>query len=463
MGYCGERPLLRPLIALAVPIVLANAVHTLHQLVNTFWVGRLGAGAVAAVSVSFPIIFLLASLGSGLSIGGSVLAAQYYGACDTRMQRLIAGQLLVMTLLLSLLLTTAGVLAAPSLLSLLAIEPSVFGAALEYLRISLLGIFPAFVFLMYQALMRSAGDGRRPLYLVGVSVLLNLLLDPPLIFGWGPLPALGVAGAAWATLIAQAIAALCGVFLLTSARLGVKLSWLQLKPDWPLMARLAQLSLPASLEQSMQALGIAAVTALVATFGTVVVGAYGIGLRVLTFAIIPALGISMAASILVGQSIGAGDFARAERFTRLSALTSFAFLSAAGLILSLLAVPLIRAFIPGDEAMIASGAEALRWLSMGFGLMGVQLSLAGTFRGAGDTRAAMLLSAIGTWLVQLPLAWLLGTQTPFGASGIWMAYPLAALINTLFSLWYLRAGHWRDYGLASAETKDAGSLTTAIN
>lgn len=443
MNERTDRSILRSLTAMAVPIVLANTIQTSHQLINTFWVGRLGADAVAAVSVSFPVIFLLVSLGGGLSIAGSILAAHHVGAGDPAGVNRVAGQTLGLTIAVSLLLTASGLLLSPLLLDLMQVAPAVHADALAYMRISFLGIVCGFSFVMYQALARAIGDTRRPLYLIMAGVALNLVLDPILIFGWGPLPGLGVAGAAWATLAAQTATALAGIRLLFGGRHGLHVRRADLRPDWPLVSRVVRLGLPASLEQSMQALGISTVTLLVAAFGTEAIAAYGIGFRVLTFVIIPAFGISIAASTLVSQSIGAGDIVRAEHITRVSALLGIAVLGTAGAAIAILATPIAQAFVPNDAGVVQTAASALRWMAISFALMGLQLSLAGTFRGAGDTLAAMLLSAIGTWLVQLPIAWLLAHQAGLGVRGIWMTYPLAGLVNTLIALLYWRHGRWR--------------------
>jgi len=453
--------ILRPLAALAIPIVLANTIHTSHQLVNTFWVGRLGADAVAAVSVSFPVIFLLISIGAGLSIAGSILAAQYAGAGERAMVARVAGQTLGMTIVVALLLTAGGVAAAPALLELMQVAERVFDDALAYMRISFLGILWMFLFAMYQALMRAVGDTRRPLYVIAAAAVLNAILDPILIFGWGPLPALGVAGAACATLITQALCALIGLRLLFSARFGLELEWRGSVPDWPLIRRIFRLGLPASLEQAMQALGIAAVTLLVTGFGTLALAAYGIGFRVLTFVIIPAFGISMAASTMVGHSIGAGDLARARRITRVSAWTGLLLLGSAGLLVAASAAAIVRFFVPQDPALVVAGAQTLRWMALSFGFSGVQLALAGTFRGAGDTLATMGLAAIGVWGVLLPIAWLLSAQPDLGVRGIWIAYPIAGAINLLLALLYLRYGRWQRMRL-TAESALASQVNAEI-
>jgi putative MATE family efflux protein len=447
----SEGPIGRQLFALAMPIVLANSVQTSYQLINTFWLGRLGADAVAAVSVSFPIIFLLVSLGGGLTIAGSILVAQYTGARDYAKVNHVSGQTLLMVLSVSLALSVLGFFAVPTMLRWMGVTETVFNDAVSYMRVSFSGIVFVFAFAMYQSIMRGIGETKMPLYVISASVVLNLVLDPILIYGWGPIPALHVAGAAYATLITQALSAAVGMYLLFSRRFGLELKRRDLLPDWPLLARVFRLGLPASIEQSMQALGITMITMLVSTFGTLDIAAFGLGIRVLTFVIIPAFGISMAASTLVAQSIGAGRHERAEQVAVYSVWVSLLLLGALGVVFWFGAVPIVRFFVPDDAALIAEGAIVLRFIAASFVFSGVQLGLAGTFRGAGDTFITMLLAGIGVWCVQLPIAYLLSKHTALGAMGIWWMFPIAGLINTSIALAYFKWGRWRSIRLTEAQ------------
>jgi MATE family, multidrug efflux pump len=437
----------KSLFALALPIVLANSVQTSYQLINTFWVGRLGADAVAAVSVSFPIIFLLVSLGGGLTIAGSILVAQYTGARDYAQVNHASGQTLLMVLSVSLLLSIVGFMVVPTLLRWMGVSAAVFADAVAYMRVSFAGIVFVFAFAMYQSIMRGVGETKMPLYVISLSVVLNLLLDPLLIFGWGPVPAMGVAGAAYATLITQALSAALGMYLLFSTRFGLQLTRQNLLPDWVLLTRLFRLGLPASIEQSMQALGLTMLTTLVSGFGTLAVAAFGLSLRVFTFVIIPAFGISMAASTLVAQCIGAGDRARAEQVAVFSTWASLLLLGAVGVLFFFGAAPIVRFFVPEDAELIAAGAIVLKYMAASFVFSGVQLGLAGTFRGAGDTFITMLLATIGVWLVQLPIAYALSKYTTLGATGLWIMFPIAGLINTALALAYFKWGRWRSIRL----------------
>jgi putative MATE family efflux protein len=439
-----EGPIGKTLWNLATPIILSNSLYTSHQLVNTFWVGRLGATAVAAVSVSFPVLFLLVSLGGGLSVAGSILIAQYAGARNQAMVNHVAAQTLAMVVAISAIFSAMGYFAVERVLHLMSIGPDVFSQAAGYMRVSFLGIVFMFSFVMVQSILRGTGEVKLPLYIVAFSVAINLLLDPLLIFGWGPVPALGVAGAAYATLLTQGAASLVGFKILTGNRYGVRLHFGNFAPDWKLIKRVFLLGLPASIEQSMQALGITLMTVIVAGFGTVSIAAYGIGFRVLTFVIIPALGISMATATLVGQSIGAGNVPRALEVAVLSAQRAFAILAAAGIVIYVCAPLIVRFFVPGDEALILQGASVIRFMSISFGFIGLQQSLMGAFRGAGDTLAPMLLAIINVWLLQLPLAYLLGKHTSLGAAGLWYTFPISGVVTAALAMLRFRSRSWRN-------------------
>src|ERR1700688_2174482 len=206
-----EGSVTRALVTLALPIVLGNVLQTGYQLTDAFWVGRLGASAVAAVSVSFPVTFLVIALGAGFGIAGATLSAQYMGAGRQDMVNHVAAQTMMMVTVTSAVLGAAGYALAPHLLNLMGVEPDVYAGALGFMRVSFVGIIFVFAYGMFQALMRGVGETRTPLLIVFGTVVLNFLLDPLFIFGFGPLPPLGVMGAALATLTTQGLAALLGI------------------------------------------------------------------------------------------------------------------------------------------------------------------------------------------------------------------------------------------------------------
>ncbi len=438
-----EGSILKSLISLSIPIIFANLLQTAYQLTDTFWVGRLGTDAVAAVSISFPIIFLVVSLGGGLAMAGAVLVAQYKGRGSKKAIDYIASQTISMIVLISIVLATIGYVLSPFFISLMGAEKSVFSSAVSYMKISFIGMTFMFIYMVFQSLMRGVGDVKTPAYIVLGTVLLNLILDPLFIFGRGFLPAFGVAGAAVATIGTQGLAAMVGIILLLKGRHQIQLRLNNLRPDWDLMKKMFKIGFPASIAQSTRALGITVMTLLVASFGTVTLAAYGIGSRILGFVIIPAMGLSMATSTLVGQNIGAGKTERAEKITKLSALIGFIILTLAGITIFLFAKQISAMFIPGETEAIQSSALFIKIMALTFGFIGVQMALNGLFRGSGNTTISMVLSIVSLWILRFPLAYILSQHTPLGEIGLWASFPLTNVLAAIISMVWFMKGTWK--------------------
>ena len=438
-----EGPIVSSLLRLAVPIVLANVLASAYQLTDAFWVGRLGGSAVAAVSVSFPVIFVLIAVGLGFGIAGSTLVAQYMGAGNQEMVNHVAAQTLLMVAVTSVTLGAIGYVIAPGLLHLMGVAPEVYNGALQFMRVSFVGLVTVFGFAMFQAVLRGVGQVTLPLYITAGTVLLNFLFDPFFIFGWGPFPAAGVAGAAYATLVTQTVAAVIGLLALLTGRYGIHLQWSDFKPDWVFVKRTFVLGFPATIEQSARGLGMMVMTFLITTFGTVAIAAYGIGSNIFMFVLIPAMGLSMATAALVGQHIGAGKIERATRIAHLSAGIAFVTLQIIGILLFLFAHAIVAFFVPTDPAVVETGARFLRIFSLSFGALGLQLALIGVFRAAGRMMTTMVLAVIGQWVLQFPLAYLLGKHTAGGLDALWWAFPIAMVVSTaIATAWFLR-GDWK--------------------
>jgi putative MATE family efflux protein len=435
-------PILGVLVRLAIPIVATNVFQSLYQLIDTFWVGRLGAQAVAAVSLSFPILFFMISAGGGLSIAGAVLVAQMFGARDQRAADHAAGQTLSVVGIVSAVLSLTGFLLSGPLVAFFAPEPTVESMAVAYLQVSFLGLVAVFVYFVFQALLRGVGDVKTPMIVVAGTVVLNFFLDPLLILGWGPVPAFGVVGAAWATIVSQGLAGLVGLVILFSGRYGIHLRPADMVPERVTVMKILRLGIPSSVEQSTRALGIAVMMLLVASFGTTVIASYGIGARILSFVIIPAMGLSMATSTVVGQNVGAKANDRAEAGARIGMWAGFWGLTAAGAILWLFAEPITAAFVPGEPEVIAIGTRFMHIMAPAFGFFGVQMVMSGALAGAGNTMAAMALSIVSFWVLRFPVAWVLSVPAELGPDGIFWSFPISnVLAATLAVGWFLR-GSW---------------------
>lgn len=436
-------PITKSLLALAIPIIVANIFHTVYQLTDTFWVGRLGAEAVAAVSLSFPILFLLIQIGIGLTVAGSILIAQYKGRNDQRNIDFIAAQTLILMLVTALFFAVIGYFSSEFFISLMKPEAAVAIDAVKYLKISFLGFTFMSIFFVYQSVVRGVGDVKTPLIIVIITVLLNFVLDPLFILGLGPIQGYGVSGAAMATLITEALSALIGIILLISGARGIHLKTKNLIPRLNTIKQLFKLGFPTSIEGSSRAISMIAMTFLAATFGTLAIASYGLGTRIFSFIIVPTIGLAMSTSTIVGQNIGAGKIDRAEATMKKSMKIGFWSLTVIGIILFIFAESVVAAFVPGDILVIKESSFFIRIMSLTYGFVGMQMGAIGTLRGSGNTRSAMTLS-IYTIGIMVTSGYVLSTFTSLGMQGIWWAYAISNAAGALLALSYITLGRWKN-------------------
>jgi len=438
-----EGPILRSLIAVAIPIVIANILQAAYQMIDAFWVGRLGADAVASVSVSVPFTFLTISLGAGLAIAGSTLIAQYVGAKNQKMVDHVAGQTILMIVLSSIALGAIGFMLAPFFLKLVGVTPEVYEGALIFMRISFIGLIFNFSFAMFQSIMRGIGNTILPVYIVFGTVCLSFFIVPVFLFGWGPIPAMGIMGAALATMVTQSIAAIVGMVILFSGKQGISLRLKNLVPDFGYIKKAFFLGFPSSIEMSMRALSLTVMTFLITSFGTLAVASYGVGSNILQVVMIPAMGLSMAISVMVGQNIGAGNIERAARVGRVGAWLGFWVLEVLGVIAFLFAPHLVSFFVPGSPEVIAEGSVFIRTMALAWGFIGVQMALSGVLRASGSMVITMVLTIISQWVLQFPLAYILSKHTTLGVEGIWWAFPVANAIIAVVTIAVFMKGDWK--------------------
>lgn len=401
-----------------------------------FWVGRIDEIAVAAVSLSYPLMFLLTSLGAGFAVAGTVLVSQYSGINAKKEVDLIAGQTFASMAIFAIFISAIGYILTPELISLMGATDKLFNDAKDYLRISMVGLIFSYTYIMLQSLFRGVGNVKAPLVLVIIGVTLNFILDPLFILGFGPIPPLGVKGAAYATVGTQGLTALFGLYLMLKGRHGLRLHLRDLRLQKKAVVRIIKLGLPASMEQSTRALSMLMITFLVTTFGVIGTAAYGVGARVLSFVIIPALGFSLATSTVVGQNIGAQKFERAKQTARVACLIIICSLTAVGVFTFLFANHLMAFFIPDAPEVQKEGANFIRTISLTFGLIGFQQVVSGALRGGGSTLLSMLLAMATLWIFRFPLAYLLSKHTELGIKGIWWAFGISNLLAGVLS-WYL--------------------------
>lgn len=437
------RSLQRRLIVLALPIMGAHLLQTIYNLVDTFFLGRLGKEAVSAPSIAFPIIFFLIVFGTGFSSAGTTLISHAKGRGDQKSIDHYVGQLLGMLTLVSLLIGIVGLLLTDTFLTLLRVpEGATYQYTASYMRIILIGMPAMFISFAFGGIMQGIGDSLTPLYIQIVTVTMNAVLDYLLIFGIGPLPAMGVAGAALATVISRAVASAAALSLLFSGRKQVRLRLSSMRPDRSCWGQIIRIGIPSSLGQGISALGFSTVQGIANTFGPAVIAAFGIGGRIIAMFNMPGQGISQAVAILVGQNLGGGSDAKAERTVALGVRYILIFICIGMSITFFYGNYLVKFFV-NDPEVISYGADLFRIVSVSVVFFAVFTVLLGAFQGGGDTRPIMALQIFRLWGVRVPAAFILTGPAVFGVQGLWWAMFLSNLIVAVMAFFLYRTGRWK--------------------
>lgn len=432
-----EMPVLKAIVVLSVPLVLTNILFTLYQIIDAFWVGQLGKEAVAAIALSFPIFFIVNAGVMGLTIAGTILVSQYKGKKDQKNINFISAQTTSLLLILGIIITLIGFIFAPQIVNLFGQEANVNELATIYLAIVFLGTIGQFIYTGFSSILRGLGEVKLPLLIVFVTVILNFFLDPIFMLGLFGFPRMGIAGIAWATTITQSISALIAIIWLIKFKNHIHIQKKDLMPKKEAIVLLLKLGIPATIEFLSRSIGMLLVTFIVSGFGTIALAAFGIGMRIASFVLIPSFGISMAINTLIGQNLGAGRIKETNETTQKGMLLSFVFMSTLGLITYFLAPLLAGMFIAGNEIEVLKEATSfLQLFSLGLGFLGGHIVIVSTYRGAGDTKTAMNLSIF--YVIEQTILCAIGGYF-FGLSGIWMAYLLSnTLIVIITQLYYLK-------------------------
>lgn len=433
-------PIGKSLFLLSFPLVSSNLFLMTYHLVDTFWLGKIGSQALAAIAYALPISFLVVAIGGGIANAGSILIAQHKGAKNQKGIDYAATQTFIFLTLLSFFVSLFGFFATSPFLRLLGASESILPLAQSYLQTIFLGIVLMYWFIMARNFFRGIGDSLSAMWIGFFSAALNLILDPFLIFGWGIFPRMEVQGAALATIIARGLAAFLGVLLLFRGRMGIHISFQHLKPNFSYLWRLAKLGFPVSGEISARSIGIIIILPIISSFGIATVAAYGIGSRFLTLFFMLALGISQAVNTMVAQNLGAGYFLRARATAFKGALSSFVLFSILGLLLFWQAEFFAGIFT--NEVQIQKiTTQFLQVISLSLGFFAIMRVFAGAFRGGGATLGAMMITFISVFIFLIPLTVVFSKL--WGSTGIWWAFFVSHVAGAvLASLWFF-FGKWQ--------------------
>ena len=440
--------IIRTALTLGWPVMLSNVFETVYNLTDAFWLGKLGPEAVAAPSISWPIMFLFISLSAGFGISGISLVSQYTGAGLPEKANKSAGQLLFVLLSTSLVASIVGFPFAGDVLALMGASHVVQATTTPYLQVMFLAMPFLFFHFGFRATLRGYGDTKTPMILTITSSVLDTALDPFFVFGWGPIPQMGVVGAALTTLMTRGLVAIIGMYLLFSGRLGIKIRLSDLKPDVNWMKKVVSIGVPSAIGLSGTALGFVVLISLVSIEDKLLPGegillaAYGIGFRLINFINIILWGGVSAISTMVGQNLGANQDERAVEIVK-KLLLSFFILSLMGsAVIYFLRVPLYTLFISNPEVLDA-GSVFITFFVFSVPFFTVFRMASGVFEGAGNTRPSMVLSLIRLWGLRTLLASVFYFFLGMGAAGIWAGMTIGNFGAAALSVAWLSKGTWK--------------------
>jgi len=416
--------------------------ESVFAVVDVFFVAKLGAAAVASVGLTESMLTLVYTVAMGLSIGATATVARRVGERDHDGAAVAAVQAVVLGIVVAAIIGAAGVTLAPRLLGLMGATPEVIAVGSGYTRVMLGGGVSVLLLFLVNAIFRGSGDAVVAMRTLWLANAINIVLAPCLIFGVGPLPAMGVTGAAVATTIGRGTGALYAIsrLLRPGAHLRVERRHLVIVPE--VIGRLIRLSGSGTLQVLIGSASWIGLVRILSGFGSEVVAGYTIGIRIVIFALLPAWGLSNAAATMVGQALGARKPERAEQAVWKAALYNVCFLGAVGLLFVLLA-PSIVAIFTREPEVARWATSALRIMASGFLFYAYGMVLTAAFNGAGATWTPTLINLGVFWCFELPLAWMLAHRTDLGPSGAFFAVTIAFSALAVVSALLFRRGRWK--------------------
>jgi putative MATE family efflux protein len=431
------------LISFSLPMLLGNMLMSGYGIINMIWVGHIvGAGGLGATAVSFPIMFILIGIAAGVSMATAVLVAQFYGAKKLDLLKMVVDNSVCLQLTLSAVLTTSMILSADFLLRLMDTPPEIFSMASSYLKISLAGIIFLYLSFTISQILRGLGDTVRPLIFMGAGVILNAILDPLLIIGIYPFPKLGLNGAAFASVISQAISLIIALTYLNRKSHLVAIHFRRLRFDRHIMGLIARIGFPSTVEQCLISVGSAFVTKYVNFFGPAAIAAFGAGSRIDMVAMMPAIAIGMAATALTGQNLGAGKPERVKEVFKWALLLG-TIISGVVAIFAFAFPRFILSMFTHSEPVLTIGVQYLRTVAPCYFLFALIFVSMGVVNGAGQTIVPMIFTLISLWAVRVPIAWYLSQNTALKAKGIWIAMAAGFLVTATVGYLYYLTGRWK--------------------
>lgn len=430
------------------PVMLAALLETFYQLADTFWLGRLGGAesgdSVAALQIAFPLLWFFASAAAGFSMSGTALVSQHTGAGNKKKADIAATQIISFSLITGIIVAVFGVLFVPSLIHHVSSDKAISDVASSYI----IWFFPCTPFIFINASFRilsaAAGDTKTPLKITLITNIINLIIDPFFIIGWGPIPKMGAAGAAIATLISTALATVAVIYVLIKGNTGISLTFRHILPEKEWYRKIVKIGFPAAVGHSADSFGFIILMAIIARLPDArnALAGYGIGNRLTSFIFIPAQGLGQGLSTIIGQNLGAHNFERARK----SAVEGIKIISATIAVQIAIILPFresfIALFIPHDGEVIAAGAHFLLIFGLSIPFFGIMRGATSAFNASGTNVPAMIIGIARLWFFRIPFAYLGGFVLGFASTGVWSGMALSNLLAAVLSIVLFKKYKW---------------------
>ena len=430
---------------LAWPVIGESFLETMLMVVDTWMVAQLSTAAIAGVGASVQVLFFIIAALGALSVGSSVLVAQAYGAGKLAEAARLARQSIVWSIILSLPLALTGFFLAGPVIALFGVEADVARIGKEYLQVTMATVVVLIVLMIGGGALRGLGDSQTPMRVTALANFVNVFLTYGLIFGVAGLPALGAVGSAWGTFLARLLAAVLLLIVMWRGRQGVSISgrsnWL---PEISVASSVLRIGVPAALEQLLTSAAFTSMTAIVATLGTAALASHRIAFNVLSLSFLPGFGFAIAATALVGQSVGAREPEEGAEAAAIATRWAVVWMAAMGVVSYLLAEPIMRLFSQ-EAAVVSDGVAAIRVVALAQPFWAVLFVQSGALRGMGNTSFPLRANTGGLWSTMI-IAWLAVNYLDGGIAHVWGVFLITSPVMAIV-LWkrFRRAvGEWSD-------------------
>lgn len=442
-----EGPILPKVLSLATPLMIVAILNSTQNLVDIFWVGKLGSTSIAAVAISGTIMMFLFAMMMGISTGTVALVARYVGAKNIKNADAVASQSIMLAFITALITVIVGLFFTDKLFQILGATQEVIEAGTGYLKILLLGGITMFLLFIGNSILQGEGDTVTPMKLMVLANVINIILDPVFIFGLG-VPRMNTSGAAVATVLARAVSAFVVLLLLSRrySKVHIHISQFKIKPAF--LKEILKIGVPSSLQMLFRSIMGIILIGIVTSFGTAAVAAYGVVMRLRMVVLMPAFAFGSASATLVGQNLGALQPHRAKKSTWLATISDILIMLTLSVLFIIFAPHIMRIFDKNPE-VISHGANFIKITAPFYIFITLGVVFSRALAGAGDTIVPMIITLLSLWGFQIPIALYLSKATPLGVNGIWWAIALASVLQGILMVVWFETGRWKKRKISS--------------